>query len=94
MPWAWSQFTSENETPQETKRLWSWSHELLRLVTPALRWPAAQPHQDETAESTCVSLGFPGWQALWELPERSLRVRPCLNCWTRYSRQSPFDFIL
>lgn len=43
---------------------------LLRLVTPALGYPAAKSHQDMTARSTWVSLGFPDWKTPWELPER------------------------
>lgn len=71
MPWAQSQFRSGNETPEKPRGRGHRALKLLRLVTPALGWPAAEPHWDETATSTCVSLGFPGWKAMWELPERS-----------------------
>lgn len=70
MPWHWSQFRSGNETPKKQIGRGHGATNLLRLGTPALRYPAAKPHRAETARSTWVLLGFPDWKTPWELPKR------------------------
>lgn len=64
----WFQFRSGNETPK--KQSGHGALKLLRLVTPALGYPAAKSCWGATARSTWVSLGFPDWKTPWEPPER------------------------
>lgn len=70
MLWDWSQFRSGNETPKKQRGCGHGAMKLLRLVTPALGYPAPKSHWGVTTRSTWVSLGFPDWKTPWEPPER------------------------